>query len=80
MFVTAEKERRMFIIFFFSIFCQLCFKQGQAERVQAMKALNNRSALSNVVSLNRPFFSTHYDNPTDIQHLFLIAKSYRPRF
>ena len=37
MFVTAEKERVMFIIFFLYIFCQLFppnFKLGQAERVQ----------------------------------------------
>ena len=45
MFVTAEKERRMFIIFSLSIFVSCCprgFKQRQAERVQAMKALTNR--------------------------------------
>ena len=45
MFVTAEKERRMFIILFLSSFCQLLspeFKLGQAERVQAMKALTNQ--------------------------------------
>ena len=41
MFVTAEKEGRMLIIFFLSIFCPRGFKQGQAERVQAMKALTN---------------------------------------
>ena len=39
MFVTPEKEGQMFIIFFLSIFfVSCCFKQGQAERVQAMKA------------------------------------------
>ena len=35
----------MFVTFFLSIFVSCCprgFKQGQAERVQAMKALTNR--------------------------------------
>ena len=44
MFVTAEKERVMFIIFLLSIFCQLLsrgFKQGQAERVQTREAQTN---------------------------------------
>ena len=45
MFVTAEKEGQMFIIFFLYIFVSCCprgFKQGKAERVQAMKAQTNR--------------------------------------
>ena len=45
MFVTMEKERRMFIIFCLSIFCQLLspqFKQGQAEHVQTIKAQTTR--------------------------------------
>ena len=45
MFVTAEKKGQMFIIFFLSIFVSCCprsFKQGYAERVQAMKAQTNR--------------------------------------
>ena len=42
MFVTAEKEEQEFIIFFLSIYCHRGFKQGQTERVQAMKAQTNR--------------------------------------
>ena len=43
MFVTAEKERQMFKIFFLSSFGQLLsFKLWQAECVQTMKALANR--------------------------------------
>ena len=41
MFVTAEKERKMFIISFLSSFVSCCprsFKQGQAQRVQTIKA------------------------------------------
>ena len=46
MFVTAEKEGRMFVLFFLSIFCHVSFcprnfKLGQAERVQTMKAKTN---------------------------------------
>ena len=43
MFVTAEKERKKFTIFFPSSFCQQGSKQArQAERVQTMKAQTNR--------------------------------------
>ena len=45
MFVTAEKEREIFIIFFLFSFCQLLsrnFKLGQAERVQTMKDQTNQ--------------------------------------
>ena len=44
MFVTAEKERRMFIIFFLSFFvscCPLDFKLGQAGLVQTREAQTN---------------------------------------
>ena len=37
MFVTAEKERRMFIIFFFC--CPRGFQLRQTERVQTIEAL-----------------------------------------
>ena len=40
MFVTAEKERRMFIIFCLSIF--LRFELEQAECVQTLNALTNQ--------------------------------------
>ena len=45
MFVTAEEERVMFIIFFLSFFvrcCPLNFSLGQGEREQTMKAQTNR--------------------------------------
>ena len=44
-FVTAEKERRMFRIYFLSSFCQLLsrdFKLKQAERVETMIAQTKR--------------------------------------
>ena len=45
MFVTAEKERTMFIISFFPVFVSCCprnFKLGQAECAQTTKAQTNR--------------------------------------
>ena len=45
LFVTMDKERRMFIIFFLSSFFSCCprdFKLEQAECVQTMKAQTNR--------------------------------------
>ena len=41
MFVTVEKERQLFIIFFLSSFCQL-LSQGQAECIQTIKARTNQ--------------------------------------
>ena len=56
MFVTAEKERRMFIIFFLSIFVSCCprgFQLGYAEHVRIMQALTSlpRSQLFLIWSL-----------------------------
>ena len=45
-FVTAEKERRMFIILFFPVYysvscCSRDFKLGEAERAKTIKAQTN---------------------------------------
>ena len=60
MFVIAEKEEQMHIIFFLFIFGRSCprsFKQRLADRVQTMKAQTNRPRsqnLSTVVSIREP--------------------------
>ena len=57
MFVTAEKEREMFITFFLSSFCQLLTPQFFARTGWANPGLESldqtaqKAALSNVVSL-----------------------------
>ena len=66
MFVTTEKDWAIYLFFFLSIFCQLCFKLGQAECVQTMKAQTKRPK-SQLFIMQSLYFELHVERAKRIR-------------